>query len=831
MLNRFRNWLRTWLLGSAAAIIAPIEEEARKGIVVSTGVVAQISRNRGLLTPMSAAPVFATRRQVFEAARPVFAADGETPMARDWNGSQTLSWAVETSYGGEGIGFLGYPYLAELSQRPEYRRISEIPAEEMTRKWIRFTSKSGGDKKGVIEKLTEACESFKLRERFRQMAELDGLFGRAQLFVDIKGTRDDREELKLPLVVDKRKIERGSLLGFNIVEPMWSYPLQYNSDNPLRPDFFVPQSWSVQGFEVHRTRLLTFVGRPMPDLLKPAYAFGGLSLSQMALPYVNNWIRTRQSVSDLIHSFSIMVLATNMSNTLDTGAMADLIKRVEAAVAFRDNRGLQVIDKEAETLTNVAAPLSGLDSLQAQSQEQMASVAQIPLVKLLGITPSGLNASSDGEIRVFYDHVKAGQEKFFGDNLKVALDLIQLHEFGAIDVDIGYEFVPLWELDEAGQSAIEKTEADTAAVYIEAGVIDPEEERDRLKATPKSRYTTLKGPAPEPPDMGEGEIEGESPSGNPAKSLGEPKKTTMAGDEFREGDHPRDGGGKFTSGGGGGGGKGGGTESATKGEHYVAPAKFNAAHFAAQHDDQHVTSESVLAHFPSDTKAKMDGLISRLRNEPQTIDMHRDEAGNWTPERQALHDSIRNHFLGEARIRAARPESGQRPTFTILGGRGGSGKSWFKGQVYNPETAIVLDSDEIKHMLPEYKGWNAAQVHEESGHLFDKITEVARQLGLNIVHDATMKTPEKAVDLVKGFKEAGYSIEAHYMHLPRQEAAKRAVERFLGPTERLVPPEVVLANTKNEQAFQDVREHADRWSFRDNNVPRGEPPRLISEND
>ncbi|WP_241502645.1 anti-CBASS protein Acb1 family protein [Bombella intestini] len=32
------------------------------------------------------------------------------------------------------------------------------------------------------------------------------------------------------------------------------------------------------------------------------------------------------------------------------------------------------------------------------------------LVKLFGITPNGLNASSEGEIRVFYDEIAAFQE-------------------------------------------------------------------------------------------------------------------------------------------------------------------------------------------------------------------------------------------------------------------------------------------------------------------------------------------------------------------------------------------------------------------------------------
>lgn len=262
----------------------------------------------------------------------------------------------------------------------------------------------------------------------------------------------------------------------------------------------------------------------------------------------------------------------------------------------------------------------------------------------------------------------------------------------------------------------------------------------------------------------------------------------------------------------------------------VAADKFDAAAFAKEHDQSDVSVASVLAGFPEDTKAKIDNVEAKLKGVKQTIELFKKD-GKYTPERQALHQTIVEKFLSSEKIAAARPADGTLPSFTILGGRGGSGKSSFKNTVYDPGKAVVLDADEIKHMLPEYKGWNAFEVHDESGDLFDLITDLAKTNGLNIVHDATMKTPDKAVSLVHGFKSSGYSVQAHYMHLPRQEAAKRAVGRFLGGGNegRYVPVDVVLGNTKNEQSFDAIKPLVDAWSFRDNNVPRGQPPKLIAQ--
>jgi predicted kinase len=260
----------------------------------------------------------------------------------------------------------------------------------------------------------------------------------------------------------------------------------------------------------------------------------------------------------------------------------------------------------------------------------------------------------------------------------------------------------------------------------------------------------------------------------------------------------------------------------------VPPEHFKAAEVYAKADDPNVTPQSVLAEFPPDTAAKMRQAQLKLDGGQQTQDLYK-KNGEYTPERQAVHDRIVKTFMSEAQVKAATPPEGTPPTFTILGGRGGSGKSWFEGNVFDPESAIVLDADKIKQALPEYEGWNAAHLHEESGDLFDKITKTAQDMGLNLVHDATMKTASKAVALVESFKAQGYRVEAHYMFLPRQEAAKRAVARFLGPTARLVPPEVILANTGNEKSFDAVKDMVDAWSFRDNNVGRGQQPILLSE--
>ena len=452
-----------------------------------------------------------------------------TTLANDSAMDGSLGWAAMSAMD-EGLSFMGYPYLAQLTQRPEYRRPSEILAREMTRRWIRFQATGDQDKTEILNKIEAEFERLGVQDLFRAAAEDDGFFGRSQLYIDV-GAKTD-QELAFPLSASKLKIAKGAKIRLKKIEPMWTYPDAYNSTDPLRDDFYKPTSWFVSGRRVHASRLMTFVSRDVPDILKANYSFGGLSLSQIAKPYVDNWLRTRQSVSDAIHSFSVMVLMTNMGTNITKAGADTLRKRARLFNQFRDNLRLLVVDKEHEDFKNVSMPLSGLDHLQAQSQEHMSAVTGIPLVILLGITPTGLNASSDGELKAFYAWIEATQRTLFGPHLKKLLDIVQLALFGEIDPEIGFEFEPLQVLSDVEQATVRKTEADTDGVLIDKGIIDPHEARVRVASDEDSPYAALDltvDPAP-PVNADGGEGEGDDGSDGEAGDGG----SAAGGDDFQE---------------------------------------------------------------------------------------------------------------------------------------------------------------------------------------------------------------------------------------------------------------------------------------------------------
>lgn len=515
-------------------------------------------------------------------------------------------WVSGSAYAAEGLVFLGYTYLAELAQRPEYRTMAETIADDATRRWIDFdvvgdekTQKeerakdpAGYDermadpderkkrvvaagKEDRVKALKDDQERLEVRDRFYWASTFDSWMGRSHLYLQIGDADFDsaQGEMAVPIGNSRDDMSRGKvtpdtpLKYIKTVEPVWTYPLAYNATNPLAPDWYNPQRWYVMGREIHISRLQTFIARQVPDMLKPAYAFGGLSLSQLAKPYVDIWLDTRQSVADLIKSFSVMILQTDLSVQTSPGNATALLARVALFNMLRDNQGLFVTNKNTEDFKNVSAPLSGLHELQAQSQEHMLSVARIPAVKFTGIQPAGLNASSEGEIKVYDDTIEAYQKRALDPNLTRIINFQMLSLWGDIDPEITHRWEQLRQLTDSEKAEQAKKEAERDAVYVEMGAISPAEVRKKIIEDEDSPYAGLDpDDVPEPPvqEPGEGEEDSDDepgagrsaaggggegePSGGGANDAVLPFASDAA---FNEADHPRAPDGKFGLSGGG----------------------------------------------------------------------------------------------------------------------------------------------------------------------------------------------------------------------------------------------------------------------------------------
>ncbi|WP_289702595.1 DUF1073 domain-containing protein [uncultured Parasutterella sp.] len=404
--------------------------------------------------------------------------------------------------------FVGYGVLQQIAQNGMIRTCIQTVADDMTREWIQVT---GGDdvENEEIDKLQDIQESkYKLRSLFNRAQSLVGFMGGAMIFIDT-----GEEQLDLPLNISdvSAEIKKGASVKFVLVDPINVSPGMYNSIDPLKSDYMRPAHWYVLGRKVHASRLLRLVDNEPPQLLKPAYNFLGIPQAQILWDYVLHWNKAREAGVNILDKLNLLVFKTDFAQAFQLGGIEQLDGKMSLLQRYRDNDSVFACDA-TEDVQNITATIAGVTDIIRQSLEFIASINRTPAVKLLGISPSGFNATGQSDIRNYYDHIKAKQE-LNRDAIQTCLKIIQLVELGKIDDSISFMFNELGEDDAAAIAMTAKTRVDMLAVLQDRNVISAEEVRESVKRDPSTGLDFISDELPE-------EVEGDLITDDPSASNG-----------------------------------------------------------------------------------------------------------------------------------------------------------------------------------------------------------------------------------------------------------------------------------------------------------------------
>ena len=415
--------------------------------------------------------------------------DETTVMAMDRSMTQSfslLSHSLEMGQMPSIASFMGYPALQDISQNGVIRACIETVADDMVREF--GTAKYEGEN-GDAEKITEmnkCLRAFEIRKLLHKVSEYVGYFGGCLVYID---TGADDATLQLPLSISSKSEEMGvdKLRGFRIIDPINVFAGDYNSLDPLKPDFYRPRWWYVMGKRVHASRLIRFVANEVPQLYKPAYNFFGIAQAQILWDYVLHFSQCREATADMIAKYSMTVMKTNMAEILfQAGGMQELDRRMQLMAKYRNNNSVIAVDKEEEDIVNISTPMSGLTDIGRQALEFLAALNRTPAVKLLGISPSGFNATGESDIRNYYDHIKSQREKLFADAMRVIMACLQLNAFGELDHSMVFEWDELCHEDDAAIAQVQSTKSQMVTSYLDRNVISQEEARQFIANDPDS---------------------------------------------------------------------------------------------------------------------------------------------------------------------------------------------------------------------------------------------------------------------------------------------------------------------------------------------------------
>lgn len=266
------------------------------------------------------------------------------------------------------------------------------------------------------------------------------------------------------------------------------------------------------------------------------------------------------------------------------------------------------------------------------------------------------------------------------------------------------------------------------------------------------------------------------------------------------------------------------------------PSPDGQKHLAGQHD-QRLHGSGHGHPVPGALTSFDSAEIVSLRREPEMQPGASTHLNN-TSERHALRNQITDKLDRQNGIN--NPEPGDRYTVlrqkqaTIFIGPPAAGKSSIADPIRRRNKAFLIDADEAKAALPEFKGGrHAARVHEESAiiakqgpnSLFGRAASRGDNLAIPIVGG----TASSVHDLGAALHARGYKVNLVLVDLPIKKAAGRAVERFHA-TGRFVDPALVLSYDSKPRASYAALKGAP-WvngaAAFSTDVPRGTKPKRL----
>lgn len=354
------------------------------------------------------------------------------------------------------------------------KRIIDIIPAEMLRQGFEVD----GDPEG---KILSQFEEMDVNCKLNSLMQWARLYGGAIIVMGIADGRPLNEPVDL---------ENIKSINWLQVFDRWQTQVNFdyicqdlNSENYGNPEWYQVSDYRTGAvFVVHCSRVLRMDWGTLPPRDKYWNQGWGdsaiLSIYNELKNYGSAFANTAAIMQDFVNGIlKIPGLSNTMAQSCDEADRA-LMKRLDFANLSKGVSNMMVLDGE-EIYEKLSTNVSGISELLDRFMLSVSSVTGIPITLLFGRSPAGLNATGDADTRNFYDMVKQLQET----KLKGVLEKLIFYMFkaeygpthGIEPENWSIQFAPLWQNTEEQEAIIRRTVAETDAIYIDRGVLDPTE--------------------------------------------------------------------------------------------------------------------------------------------------------------------------------------------------------------------------------------------------------------------------------------------------------------------------------------------------------------------
>ena len=433
-------------------------------------------------------------------------------------------------------GFMGYQCYAILGQNKWISKAICMPVKDALRPGFIFTKeeKENEDKtkdntEEIIQKFNEVSEEMNLNYKLEQWLIDSRQFGVGYALPII----DDPEwDLSKPFNIDG--VKPGTYKGIKIIDPFWIRPAltSQSAYDVSSIDFFVPDFYMIGNNQaIHKSHLIKIIFKEVPDILKPTYYYGGMSLTQMIYEQVFLAEQTSKEAPKLVQNKRLLIMSGSLEESVrNTERFKNKLK---ALLEARNNYGVYLTDIN-ENVQQIETSLMEFPELISNQYLLIAGIAEIPYTKFLGTTPKGFNATGEYEMKSYIQMLKSVQDNFT-PLLRRHIELLSMSLYGEKQ-DISFRFNEIDMPTEQENAQVNAVQTQTLNSLLESGIISSEEARKWLKMDENSGFSWIDDELPEDLQMKQ-EMEmanaeqkavpqGKNPSGKPGNKQVVSKETT-----------------------------------------------------------------------------------------------------------------------------------------------------------------------------------------------------------------------------------------------------------------------------------------------------------------
>ena len=438
------------------------------------------------------------------------------------------------------------------------RRIVDVIPADMLKNWITITS---GIEPAVEKKISLALRRTQLIDKLKRGMQWGRLYGGALGIMLVKHQGNDlttplRLDYIMPgdfagmLIFDRwNGVSPSSELVDDVTDPEYSYPKYYTISDPTNGGMV----------QIHHSRCIRFPGNLLPYWEELSELQWGASVIEPVMDDLKKRDNVSWNIAQLTFMANLRVLKMEdlgqLLSSTDAISQRELYNTIQAQNILMSNMGLQIMDSK-DSMETHQYTFGGLADVYQQFLMDIAGAAEMPVTKLFGRSPAGLNATGESDLQNYYDMIAEKQESYLRPILNKVLPPFIISTLGSMPDDFDFDFDPVAEPSDKERAELAKTGTDNVVAAFNAGLISQRMALQELKQQSERTgvWTNITdediAKASEtvevPGEMGGGLLG----LGEDGPAAGAPQGVGDAAPEWNEGDHPRDKGGKFTSGGG-----------------------------------------------------------------------------------------------------------------------------------------------------------------------------------------------------------------------------------------------------------------------------------------